>query len=72
VLERQESALNVSSEVQRMVSAPLSRFFETSSRSVYLPIKMTATVLPLADTNFAEVSGAIEHFIQASGGDGAL
>lgn len=69
VLERQESALNVSSEVQRMVSAPLSRFFETSSRSVYLPIKMTATVLPLADTNFAEVSGAIEHYVlQASGG----
>ncbi len=68
ILERQESTLNVSSEVQRIVSAPLSRFFETASRSVYLPIKITATAVPLFDTNYAEVSAGIEQFIlQASG-----
>lgn len=68
ILERQESTMNVSSEIQRIVSAPLSRFFETASRSVYLPIKMTAAAVPLFDTNYAEVSAGIEQFVlQASG-----
>ena len=68
ILERQESTLNVSSEVQRIASAPLSRFFETSSRSVYLPIKMTAIAVPLFDTNYAEVSAGIEDFILHASG----
>jgi GGDEF domain-containing protein len=68
ILERNESLSNVSSEVQRFVSAPFSRFFETSSRSVYLPIKMTATVVPLSNTNFAEVSAMIDHFMLLSSG----
>jgi GGDEF domain-containing protein len=68
ILERQESTMNVSSEVQRIVSAPLSRFFETASRSVYLPIKMTAAAVPLFDTNYAEALASIEQFILHASG----
>lgn len=70
VLERPDSASTVSAEVQRLISAPFSRFFETSSRSVYLPVKVTATVIPLFDTNYAEVSAQLERFILNASGLG--
>lgn len=66
ILERPESESAVSGEIQRLISTPFSRFFETSSRSVYLPVKVTAEVVPLVETNFAEVSNKLERFILAS------
>jgi GGDEF domain-containing protein len=68
IFQRTESPATVSAEIQRLMSAPFSRFFETSSRSVYLPVKVTASVIPLADTNFAEVSSKIEEFILQTSG----
>jgi len=53
-----------------LISAPFSRFFETSSRSVYLPVKVTATVIPLFETNYAEVSAQLERFILNGSGLG--
>jgi GGDEF domain-containing protein len=71
ILERAESEMAVSSEVQRLISAPFSRFFETSSRSVYLPVKVTADVIPLFDTNFAEAAERIERFVLKTSGQGS-
>ena len=72
VLERPDSSSTVSAEVQRLISAPFSRFFETSSRSVYLPVKVTATVIPLFETNYAEVSAQMERFILNASGLGKV
>jgi GGDEF domain-containing protein len=63
IVERAESPLAVSAEVQRLISGPLSRFFETPSRSVYLPIKITAEVIRLFETNYAEVEERIQRFL---------
>jgi GGDEF domain-containing protein len=68
ILERAESESAVNSEIQRLISSPFSRFFETSSRSVYLPMKITGKVIPLFDTNFAEVSGQLDNFILTASG----
>lgn len=68
ILERQESELAVNGEIQRLISTPFSRFFETSSRSVYLPVKVTAEVVPLFETNFAEVNDRLERFILTTSG----
>jgi hypothetical protein len=57
--------------VQRLISAPFSRFFETSSRSVYLPVKVTADVIPLFNTNFAEVVDRIGNFVLKTSGQTA-
>jgi len=70
ILERTEPHATVAAEVQRLIAAPLSRFFETSNRSVYLPVKVTAHVVPLFDTNFAEVSAQVEKFILDTSGQG--
>lgn len=66
VLEREDSETAVAADVQRLLSAPLSRFFETSSRSVYLPVRVTGTVMPLFDTHYEEVQANIEQFILMS------
>jgi GGDEF domain-containing protein len=55
VIERNESPLAIASEVQRFTSMPLSRFFETPSRTVYLPIKLTAEVFPTTGKSAEEV-----------------
>jgi GGDEF domain-containing protein len=68
ILERPESEQAVNGEIQRLISSPFSRFFETSSRSVYLPVKVTGHVLPLFETNFAEVSDKLERFILTTSG----
>ncbi|MEI9811346.1 MAG: diguanylate cyclase [Acidobacteriota bacterium] len=68
IIERPESQLAVTTDVQRIISSPLSRFFETPSRSVYLPIKVTADVVPLFNTNLAEVVSHIERFILNASG----
>jgi GGDEF domain-containing protein len=70
ILDRRESILNVSSDILRIVATPLSRFFETQSRSVYLPVRLTAHVIPLFDSNYAEVSSEIERFILTTSGQG--
>jgi GGDEF domain-containing protein len=68
VLERNESEGSVAAEVQRLVSAPLSRFFETSARSVYLPVKVTADVIPLFETDYDSVKQRTENFILTASG----
>lgn len=63
VLERSESVAAVASEVQRAASAPISRFFETSSRTVYLPMKMSGACIRTAGRTHAEVLDQIKRFI---------
>lgn len=70
IIERPESELAVNTEIQRLISSPLSRFFETSSRSVYLPVRVTAEVIPLYETTFAEVTDKVEHFVLTTSGQG--
>jgi GGDEF domain-containing protein len=70
LLERNESPLAIASEVQRFTAMPLSRFFETPSRTVYLPIKLTAEVLPTAGKSFEEVIDQLQKSLHAFGADG--
>jgi GGDEF domain-containing protein len=72
VLDRDESEISVAAEVQRLVGNPLSRFFETSARSVYLPVKVTGSVIPLFNTSYDDAIERLQTFIlnasgQASG-----
>jgi len=67
VIERNESPLAIASEVQRFSSMPLSRFFETPSRTVYLPIKLTAEVFPTAGKNGEEVIEQVQKAMNAHG-----
>jgi GGDEF domain-containing protein len=65
---QQDSHLKVTEEVQRAASKPVSRVFETASRTVYLPIKLTGEVVATANQSCAEVTDQIERFIlEASG-----
>lgn len=70
ILERVEASTTVNTEVQRMISTPLSRFFETASRSVYLPIKMTGEVFPLEDKTYPEVEEQVQEFLLRAFGVG--
>jgi GGDEF domain-containing protein len=63
VLERDGTEQAVTAEVQRIVSAPLSRFFETTSRTVYLPMKMSAEVIATTGKTWTEIEERIETFI---------
>jgi GGDEF domain-containing protein len=63
LIERHESEGSVLSEVQRVASTPLSRFFETSSRTVYLPMKLSGESFSLGTKTYAEVTDRIEKFI---------
>ena len=71
VLERVEAMLTVNNEVQRTISSPISRFFETPTRSVYLPIKITGDIVPLEGNSYAEVADKIERFILTASGNSA-
>lgn len=68
ILQRQESAMKVSGEIQRIVSTPLSRFFETASRTVYLPVKMTGDVFETRHQTYAKLTDQIEKFILSASG----
>jgi GGDEF domain-containing protein len=68
LIDRQDPHLAVTNEVQRMITVPLSRFIETPSRSVYLPMKITADVYPLWKTTSEEVMSRIERFVSAASG----
>ena len=68
LLERSESLLTVSGEVQRALSTPLSRFFETATRSVYLPIKLTGEVYPLENATLPEVENHIQNYLLKASG----
>jgi GGDEF domain-containing protein len=70
VVERPESLQAVNSEIQRLATTPISRHFETPSRSVYLPIRLTSEVVPLSETNTADVLGQIGRFILNTSGQG--
>ena len=63
VLEREDSLLTVNSEVQRLLSAPLRRFFELPSRTVYLPLKLTGTAFAAADRTDVEIFEQIENYV---------
>lgn len=66
ILERDESAPAVAGEVRRVVSAPLSRFFDNSSRTMYLPIRLTAETFAAANQEYASLAEQISHFILCS------
>ena len=66
ILEREESASAVAGEVRRVVSAPLSRFFDNSSRTMYLPIRLTAETFPAMNQDYTTVAGQIAHFVLCS------
>jgi GGDEF domain-containing protein len=67
VLERNESVLAIASEVQRFASTPLSRFFETPLRTVYLPIKLTAEILPTAGKSVEDVLEQVQKSLRSNG-----
>jgi GGDEF domain-containing protein len=69
LLERSDSHTAVASEVNRFIAIPLSRFFETRSRNVYLPIKLSGEVLPLAGRNFDEILGDLQQSLYRHGGE---
>jgi GGDEF domain-containing protein len=66
ILERDESPQAVAGEVRRVVSAPLSRFFDNSSRTMYLPIRLTAESFPVVNQDYDAVSGQIANFIHSA------
>jgi GGDEF domain-containing protein len=68
IIERPESLQAVSSEIQRLAAAPISRHFETPSRSVYLPIRLTSEVVPLFETTTEDVLSQIGRFILNTSG----
>jgi GGDEF domain-containing protein len=68
IIERPESLQAVTSEIQRLAAAPISRHFETPSRSVYLPIRLTCEVVPLFETAASDVMGQIGRFILNTSG----
>lgn len=68
VIERPESMQTVNSEIQRLATTPISRHFETPSRSVYLPIRLTSEVVPLNETNISDVLDRIGRFILNTSG----
>jgi GGDEF domain-containing protein len=68
ILYRSDSLVTVGGEVQRLVCSPLSRFFETATRSVYLPMKISGEVIPVHGRPFAEIAEQIEHFVLNTSG----
>jgi GGDEF domain-containing protein len=62
LLRREESLPAIANEVQRTGNAPLSRFFETASRSVYLPIKMSAETFRVEEQSAKSVLEQVEEF----------
>lgn len=70
MIERPESLQAVNSEIQRLATVPISRHFETPSRSVYLPIRLTAEVVPLLGSTVGDVLGQIGRFILNTSGQG--
>lgn len=66
ILEREESAPAVAGEIRRVVSAPLSRFFDNSSRTMYLPIRLTAETFPAASQEYDTLAQQISHFVLCS------
>lgn len=72
IIERPESLQAVTSEIQRLAAAPISRHFETPSRSVYLPIRLTLEVVPLFETNVADVLGQVGRFILNTSGQAQI
>jgi len=67
LLAREEPLVTVSKQIQHIVSIPVSRFFETSSRTVYLPLRLTAEVMSIAGMTYEDVADQIEKFIHATG-----
>jgi GGDEF domain-containing protein len=71
LLERDESLQEVCGEVRRAAATPLSQLFETSTRSVYLPIKISGSAFAAEHRAYAEVQNQVETFLlQASGREG--
>jgi GGDEF domain-containing protein len=70
LLERDESLQDVRGEVRRTAAAQLSQLFETSSRSVYLPIKISGDVFTTEHCTYAEVQDRIETFLLQASGQG--
>jgi GGDEF domain-containing protein len=66
ILEREESPPAVAGEVRRVVSAPLSRFFDNSSRTMYLPIRLTGETFPAASQDYATIGEQIANFIHSA------
>ena len=63
ILLRKESPAVVADEVLRVVSSPLSKFFDISSRTMYLPVKLSGEVIPAGNQTYAAVVDKIGQFI---------
>ncbi len=67
ILEREESQAHTENDIQRLLSAPLSQYLETPSRTVYLPIKLTGHTAPAeADTLPAVIDWIEQYILRAS------
>jgi len=65
LLTREESAGIINIDVQRIVSTPINQYFELPSRTVYLPIKMCAEVLPLNAVRDKEIFERLDAFFDS-------
>ncbi|MEO8097400.1 MAG: response regulator [Acidobacteriota bacterium] len=62
LLARPEPLEAVKLDLQRSLSNPINQFFETMSRCVFLPIKITVDAFSLAHASMDEVDARIEAF----------
>ena len=62
IVERDESASIVNVEIQRIMATPINQYFELPSRTVYLPIKMSAVVVALDSVRDTELFDKIDKF----------
>lgn len=63
ILDRPESPVVVAAEVRRAVSTPLSRFFDNASRTMYLPVKLSAETIAASSLDPCAVTGQVAQFI---------
>ncbi len=66
ILEREESQAHTENDIQRLLSAPLSQYLETPSRTVYLPIKLTGHTAPVEVNTFSSMEDWIEQYVLRS------
>ncbi len=63
ILEREEPASVIKSEVNRLLSASLERYFESQDRSVFLPIRLTGQVIEIRGRTVSEIIDDVGTFI---------
>jgi GGDEF domain-containing protein len=73
ILNRETSASQVESELQRLLGAPMHQFLELPAKTIYLPIKMSGGVVPASENTLELVRKWIAAFaLQCSVGGRAV